>query len=279
MAGMELRPLSLGEILDRTFWLYRRHFLLFFGLSAIPQVLGLAVNLTGLALGQPLPSPATPFRVDGLSLAVALATIVVMVIGYLFSQGGSVFAISELYLGHDISIAESLRRVWQDLGFLFGVIFLNGLVLVLSFVLLIIPGFYMMCRLMVCVPAALIETRGPTDSLRRSFDLTRGSAGRAFVILLLSFVLGSAVGLLLSTPFTIGMMVSMKDPLMLRFWTAMTQIGSSLGNALVQPILLIATGIFYFDLRVRKEAFDLQFMMDPDFRRTPGATGVPSILS
>jgi hypothetical protein len=31
MATLDLRPLSLGELLDRTFFLYRRHFLLFVG--------------------------------------------------------------------------------------------------------------------------------------------------------------------------------------------------------------------------------------------------------
>jgi len=36
MAAIDLRPLSLGEILDRTFSLYRNNFLLFFGITAIP---------------------------------------------------------------------------------------------------------------------------------------------------------------------------------------------------------------------------------------------------
>jgi len=49
------------------------------------------------------------------------------------------------------------------------------------------------------------------------------------------------------------------------------------------PILLIATAIFYYDLRVRKEAFDLQFMLNPNAAApsTPGASpsGVPSMFS
>jgi hypothetical protein len=36
MADLDLRPLSLGEILDRTFSLYRRHFILFLGINAFP---------------------------------------------------------------------------------------------------------------------------------------------------------------------------------------------------------------------------------------------------
>ena len=45
MAEPVLRPLSLGEILDRTFSLYRRHFLLFVGITAIPHLLILVLNL------------------------------------------------------------------------------------------------------------------------------------------------------------------------------------------------------------------------------------------
>src|ERR1700677_1109107 len=50
MATLDLRPLSLGEILDRTFTLYRSHFALFLGITAIPQLLVLALQLTQLFL-------------------------------------------------------------------------------------------------------------------------------------------------------------------------------------------------------------------------------------
>ena len=36
MAGIDLRPMTLGEVLDRTFTLYRERFLLFAGISALP---------------------------------------------------------------------------------------------------------------------------------------------------------------------------------------------------------------------------------------------------
>jgi len=60
MAGLDLRPLTLGEILDRTFSLYRRHFLLFLGITAIPQLLILALNLTQTLLTKMPASPANP---------------------------------------------------------------------------------------------------------------------------------------------------------------------------------------------------------------------------
>src|ERR1700684_59711 len=50
MTAFDLRPLNLGEILDRTFTLYRRNFLLFIGISAIPHVLVLVLNLLSVSL-------------------------------------------------------------------------------------------------------------------------------------------------------------------------------------------------------------------------------------
>jgi hypothetical protein len=52
MTGLDLRPLTLGEILDRTFTLYRSHFVLFIGIAGISQALILVVQLSQMALEQ-----------------------------------------------------------------------------------------------------------------------------------------------------------------------------------------------------------------------------------
>ncbi len=43
-----LRPLSTGELLDRTFSLYRSHFALFLGIFALPYMAVVAFQLVGL---------------------------------------------------------------------------------------------------------------------------------------------------------------------------------------------------------------------------------------
>ena len=52
--SLDLRPLTLGELLDRSFSLYRRHFWLFVGIMALPSLLGLAFGLL-VALFNPQP--------------------------------------------------------------------------------------------------------------------------------------------------------------------------------------------------------------------------------
>lgn len=275
MTAMDLRPLSVGEILDRTFSLYRRYFLLFIGIAGIPRLLVLALQLPRIWLSQDA-TRLSATTLTGALFSVVLA--VVSVVAYLFSQGGSVIAISEIYLGRSITTGEALNRVRGHLGFLFGVVMLNGLAVLGGAILLIIPGIYVFCRLLVCVPAALIEERGPRDSLTRSWELTRDFAGRSFLIALLYAIIAIAAGALLVSPFNFGMLLSLKNPSSLRIWLALTSLSAQIATILTQPILLIATAIFYYDLRVRKEAFDLQLMMNPTGPMPTGPGSVPSIL-
>ncbi len=68
---------------------------------------------------------------------------------------------------------------------------------------------------------------------------------------------------------------------LLGLWTALYQVGSFIATTLVTPISTIALTVFYYDLRVRKEAFDLQMMMTTvDNPGMVAATpGIPPALS
>jgi hypothetical protein len=190
-----------------------------------------------------------------------------------------VYAISDLYLGRSTSIGASLRRMRGQAGSLLGVLILNGLVVMVAFIFLIIPGVYMACRLITCIPAALLENLGPRESLERSFALTKDNAGRSFVIYLLYFAIFYAIFFLLAFPFMVAVGLSAKNPAMMTVWTMLMQVGSSLAAILVTPIFTVASTVFYYDLRVRKEAFDLQIMMNPNEAALPASGGLPSILS
>lgn len=272
-AGMDLRPLSLGEILDRTFSLYRRHFLLFIGIAGIPHLIVLAVHLTQTAI------ITTQNYSTMAAVTTTIAIVLASIVSYVFSQGGTVTAVSDLYLGRPISIFEALRRAGANAFSLVGVLMLNGLAILGGLLLLIIPGIYLACRLLVCVPSALIEQRGPRDSLSRSFALTKDYTINAFVILVLSVVMSYAAQILLVLPFSIPMVIAAGKHADTRIWLALAQVGGTISATLVTPILLIATSVYYYDLRIRKEAFDLQFMMDPNASHTPRSGSVPSILS
>jgi len=279
MNGLDLRPLSLGDILDRTFSLYRRHFLLFIGIAGIPQLLVLVFSLAQTLFSWSTTDILTGTRNVGMGIVVLIVYLLVAVFAYLYSQGGTMLAISELYLGRTTTITESLRNVSGEVWSLFGLVILSGLAIVGGLILLIVPGIYVACRLLVCLPAALIEKRGPSEALSRSFGLTKDFAGRAFVILVLFVVLTYAASLLFTLPAVVALATRVGGSGMIRFWTAVSQVGASVGSVLITPILRIATAVFYFDLRVRKEGFDLQFMMDPNAaQKVPRSSDIPSIL-
>jgi len=268
MTTLDLRPLSLGELLDRTFFLYRRNFLLFLGIAAIPYSLIFVVNLAAALLSaftRSAPSGTLdPARV-GVALAgggiVFLAVLIASGIAFLFSVGATVFAVSEIYTGKRTTIRESLRRVRGHAGTIFGVLFLGGLLVGVGFIALIIPGIYLMCRVCLATPAALLENLGPGDSIRRSFDLTRDFAGRAFMIYLLYFAMAWGVIALFQFPFMIMIAVTAKQGQINVLWNALAQVGNFVGSVLVAPVSTISFSLFYYDLRVRKEAFDLQMML------------------
>ena len=288
MATLDLRPLSLGELLDRTFFLYRRHFLLFVGIAAIPYSFFFVVNLA-TALLPALSRSAASGQVQPVGMAAAaiggglfaFLAVIAGGIAFLFSVGATVFAVSEIYTGRQTSIRESLARVRGKTGTIFGVLFLSGLIMIAGFIALIIPGIYLMCRICVATPAALLEDMGPSDSIRRSFDLTRDFAGRAFMIYMLYFAMVWGVVAVFQFPFILLIAMNAKQMQLLLLLTVLMQVGNFIGSALVAPVSTIGFALFYYDLRVRKEAFDLQMMMraiGADPMPPPITGGVPSMF-
>jgi hypothetical protein len=130
-AAYALRPLSLGELLDRTFSVYKSRFWLFAGIGAISgllQTLIGAVQLLPMHLGAMAgafdgartrttihPSPFTPNYLAGIGVGMALAFIAVSLLYllvFVVTQAATVYALSEVYLGKTTTIGESLKATW-----------------------------------------------------------------------------------------------------------------------------------------------------------------------
>ncbi len=288
MATLDLRPLSLGELLDRTFFLYRRHFLLFVGIAAIPYSFFFVVNLMSALLPVLARSAAAGhMQSSGIAAVAASGGLLALVgafvggVAFLFSVGATVYAVSEIYTGRQTSIRESLGRVRGKTGLIFGVLFLSGLILFAGLIALVIPAIYLLCRICVATPAALLEDLGASDSIRRSFELTRNFAGRAFMIYLLYFAMVWGVIAVFQFPFIALMAIYARQTQLLVLFTVLMQLGNFIGSSLVAPVSTIGFALFYYDLRVRKEAFDLQMMMQAvgaDPMPPPITGGVPSMF-
>lgn len=271
MANADLRPMTLGEVLDRTFRLYKSEFWLFAGIMSLPFLVLFIFNVTIASLtraqiaavgagGAPHVPPA--IHPEAVVAGVG-AGILVMVLSFILTgigQAATIFAVSDLYLGRPAGIRESFRQVRGHVLQVLGVIFLVGLLVGVGFILLIIPGIILACRTGVAVPAAMLEDEGPAAAISRSMELTKGFAMEMFLIFLLTWVLAIAAAVILQLPFTL--MAATPHPHVLPFGlTVLQYVTSFISQALIAPVGAIAFSLMYYNIRVRKEAFDLQHLM------------------
>ena len=111
--------------------------------------------------------------------------------------------------------------------------------------------------------------------MSRSSELTLGNRGRIFVIWLLFVILNLSFNWLLHWPIEVAAGVSTRVALLHAAvgWQVASLAATFLSVCLVGPLGTIAFSLVYFDERVRKEAFDLQLMMNmldaPAFQDAP----------
>jgi hypothetical protein len=103
--------------------------------------------------------------------------------------------------------------------------------------------------------AVVIERLGGVAGIRRSWWLTRGAFWRTVAILLLVAVLQTLVGGLLAVP--LQLLVSGAG---LGTQQLVSQAAGAVGEVLVSPLSLIALTLLYYDLRIRREAFDIEML-------------------
>ena len=217
-----------------------------------------------------------------------IARLVASMMGYLIAtallytllSGVITYAIGMQYAVGTLDVGRSYSRAWwrvltlAALGLLsFGILVL----MVAGLVLLIVPGLIMLTLMVywsVAVQAAIIEGCKPIEAFRRSFRLVQGNWWRTFaawilivlVISGLTILLGILLGLMTvpiaSTAETEGIL-----------WRLANAIISLLGGAIVAPISAIAGALIYFDLRARKEDYDLDALAE-QLNLSRGSNGI-----
>jgi hypothetical protein len=267
MANVDLHPMTLGEVLDRTFTLYREHFGLFVGIAALPNLVMLVFRFGVLlitrttASGQ-APNLASPGFLGGVVLG-ALGSVVLLLVLVGISQAATISAVSDLFLGRETSVRNSYAAAKGHILTVIVIMILSGLATGIGFIFLIIPGIYLACRLAVSVPVSVVENDSPVQSMERSMELTKDYAGQMFLLLLLVFVLTYVVAVLLQFPvmfFAISAAMA-KHQVSLGV-TTYSYIAEFLSQVLVGPIGTISAALMYYNLRVRKEGFDIQHLMN-----------------
>lgn len=315
-----LRPLTLGEILDRTAQLYRSHFWLFAGIASVYSGSLLVLNLVGIGVGEFL-------RVQHLTRYVLLATgvSVAVQVFVVFAVGGIAVAannraVAWLHLGEPATIrgayASILPRtgrylwlmtmiwffLWTPMALAYGgylaalyrwvgtgslksltrggaaspanqqvamtfilVTLAFGLVALIALAYAIVMGL----RYALAIASCVVENLPARKAIRRSIELSKGGRGRIFLLGLLVVVI--QLGLILITQlFFIVISVRQHGELSASV-RVVQQLVAFVTNTFVGPIYATGLTLFYYDQRVRKEGYDIEWMM-----QAAGLTPFPS---
>jgi hypothetical protein len=266
MAKIDLRPMTLGEVLDRTFSLYKGNFWLFAGIVAIPYLLIVVFSVFySSVLISVVPAAGTAAGTPGaigqlLEATVAGGALFTLVYVFVFAaaQAATVVAVSELYLGRPVSLRESYARVGKRIPTVLVVMLLVFLMVGVGTVLFIVPGILLLCRTAVAVPAATLEETGVGQSISRSMRLTKGHSAEIFAVYVLAFFLALVCSLVFHAPI-LAAMGSPLAPHAVPFGLRVADgLASWVSGVIVAPIGTIAFSLIYYNLRIRKEAFDLE---------------------
>ena len=268
-----LQPMGFTDILDGMFSFYRSHLRLFLAIVAVYLVLGFGVDQISVFL---LETDAMP----GTSVVILVFTTLFSFAVSTFVAAGLAYASAYVYLGREITPEAALQRAWQRFWTYLGSFILWSLVVGGLFITIIgIPfAIYFSFRWSLYTLPVLFEGTTARNALRRSTELVKGTWWRVFGIILavslisfmIYFILEASSGFLLSW---MGVTeaeepTNLLDTLRQLFVPTPSEIGwfsytiRSLVSlsiaALTMPISIIGSTLLYFDLRIRKEAFDIE---------------------
>jgi len=222
-----LRPLTLGEILDRTMQLYRRNFALFAGTAAAPMLVLLVCGvLAGVLFGVLSVTAHLALHSNSIGIAIvivmALAIVLVAVAATVFTQAGVTGAAIGVIQGRKMKIREALAavrpRFWRYCGLMIlqglfaagipGVAAaavvvavtllersggigptLAGVVYFFAFLAAAVVAIVLGMAIAMGMAIAVAEDRPAVASLKRAIQLSKGTRGRIFVMFLVVWAL------------------------------------------------------------------------------------------
>jgi len=282
METMQFEPMSVGRIFDRAFLIYRNNFLRFVTIVAVIEVPMMLLSLGWRAFTRvdyrapssrasasasltrsPLVADAdqaSPFAASAPSfpyLAV-FGSALLLVVTNLLCQAALIKNVSEAYLGNEIAIGQAYRFVFPKLLTLIVASLLVMLVVGLGFLLLFVPGIIFGLWLALTTPAIVVENQGAFQGMSRSRALTSGNLGKVFAVNLLAGLIAWIVSIPLAWLASRAGLSLFAESEVLRAF--LNQFAGTVSQVLVLPIGAAASILLYYDLRIRKEGFDLQML-------------------
>jgi hypothetical protein len=165
-----------------------------------------------------------------------LGLLVVLIAGFVL-QAVLVKAVQDVRDGRvDLSIGETISAVTPSLSAVIGASILASIGIWIGFLLIIVPGLYLMTIWAVIVPVIVIERSGALASFTRSRELVRGRGWHVFGTLVLVYIIQIVVEYLLSLIFS-ALPHVLGDGL-----------SSVISGTLISPFLALVVTLVYYRL-------------------------------
>jgi hypothetical protein len=211
-----------GDILRRTWELYRAHWTHLVGVAAV-----VFVPLGAVSAALALAGWAGILAANILNLAAIFPV-----------QGALVTAVEDVRDGRrELSVADTLRRVRGRLAALAIAGILAALGILAGLALLIVPGLVLLTWWLVLAPVIVLECCGVAHGFGRSRALVRGNAWPAFGVVVLTLLV------LLAFSLALGIVLTQLGGVARGFLQA------AIGQTLAAPFAAVAWTLTYFRLR------------------------------
>ncbi|MBK8901448.1 MAG: hypothetical protein IPM53_09715 [Anaerolineaceae bacterium] len=280
---LDLRPLSIGELLDRTFRLFRKHFLTFVLIAVIMQLPVAILQVASTLLVNNFafdPTAQNPFLNTDLLAPTILVSLAIGFASFIITQVGTAAltqAVSDSYLGRTVSFDNAFSRMgntWFTLIlasivaglFIFGLtipVILGSFIPCLGFLVAIVGFFFIGAIASILIsllpPVVVLERASVIDAVKRAWALSKlrfwWVLGYLLVLTLLTVIIiigpAAVIGLVL------GVVLSDMSVLVQNI---VQQSVTLVLSAIFLPIRIAAITLMYFDLRIRFEGFDLMVL-------------------
>ena len=265
----ELKPLGIGEIVDVAVNIFIRNIGTLLKVAAIVFVpLTIVIFLLDLVALQEasITDPGAAifeFGDDRLrvvnettfNLAIGIQSILTLLATTL-AIAGTLRAVGNAYVGRDVDAGDSLRFGLGRIHSIIWISILFGIGVGIGLILLVLPGIWLLIAWSLALPVLIFEGIKGSKALGRSFNLVRKHWWHTFGALLLGYILIIVVQLIL--PVIVELIAGSIENVYL--YVALLDIANALTSLFVIPLFASLVTVIYYDLRVRKEGYDVQLL-------------------
>jgi hypothetical protein len=266
----QLRPLRIGEILDVCINIFTKNFLTFLKIILVVvvpvQVVTVVIQVATVSDPDLLPTLGSSgggrVASDDVDAYIGgqVVILVLSLVLYAIATAACFMAVGDAYLGSRPNWRTSLAFAARRFHSVLWVTLLVGIASTFALILLIAPGIWLWFSYSVAVPALLFEGCKGTNALSRSYRLVKGRWWATAGAILSAYLIATVIGGILQGLISALVFTDAGDSV---FGVAVIDaVANGIGQLFTTAFPAAVTAVVYYDLRVRKEGFDLQLLAE-----------------